>query len=135
MKTITKILTAVVLGLSLFVVAFPAQAAYACDLPAGGKGYIQSDGRTCCPKPDQKPEACLYDKYINPFIQLLSAAVGLVIVTAIIHGAIEFITSAGDAQRSAAGRKRITEALIGLVAFVLLYAVLVFLVPGGFLNG
>lgn len=114
--------------------AAPGQACAASD-PDGSTGYVQSDGHTCCPKPNSTPTACFYSKYVNPLIALLSAAVGVVVVAAIIYGGIEYITSAGDPQKAAAGQKRIIEALIGLVAFVLLYAFLVFIVPGGFLNG
>ncbi len=78
--------------------------------------------------------ACLYAKYLNPLIALLSGVIVIVIVIAIIYGAIEYITSGGDPQRSAAGKKRITEALIGLIAFFLLFAFLQFLVPGGLFN-
>lgn len=104
-----------------------------CSLPDGGTGVIMSDGRTCCPQGSKDGTACLYNKYINPAINLLSAAVGLIVVAAIIYGGIQYITSAGDPQKAAEGQKRIIEALIGLVAFILLYAVLVFLIPGGFL--
>lgn len=77
---------------------------------------------------------CLFTKYINPAVQLLSAAVGVVVVIAIIYGGIEYTTSAGDPARVASGKKHIISALIGLLAFLLLYAFLQFLLPGGILN-
>lgn len=106
-----------------------------CFLPDGGKGVVQGDNRTCCPKPNQDGTQCLYQKYINPAIALISAAVGVAIAIAIIVGGIEYITSAGDPQRAASGKKRIVNALIGLIAYALLFAFLQFIIPGGVLNG
>jgi len=111
-----------------------------CALPDGSAGTIQNDGHTCCPSNDQGGNSnqdtdCLFYKYINPFIDLLSAAVGVVVVIAVIIGAIEFSTSGGDPQRAASGRRHITNALLGLVAYILLYVFLEFLVPGGSLHG
>ncbi len=72
-------------------------------------------------------------KYINPTIKLLAGLVGLVAVIAIIVGGIQITTSAGDPQKSAAGKAHIRNAVIGLVAFLFLYAALQWLVPGGIL--
>ncbi len=91
---------------------------------------------TCCPNGSQStPMACLFAKYINPFINVLSGAVGLVVVVAVIIGGIEYSSSSGDPQRLASGRRHITNALLGLLAYILLYAFLQFLMPGGFLHG
>jgi hypothetical protein len=111
-----------------------------CSLPDGTTGAVQNDGNTCCPSQDQDGSSssdmgCLFTKYINPVIDLLSALVGVVVVIAVIAGAIEFSTAGGDPQRAASGRKHITNALLALLAFALLYAFLEFLVPGGSLNG
>jgi type IV secretion system pilin len=98
---------------------------------------LQTDGHTCCPgvSNQQSPTACLFDKYIDPLIQLLSAAVGLVAVAAIITGAIEYTSSGGEPQRVASAKKHISNALIGVFAFALLYGFLQFLIPGGLFNG
>jgi hypothetical protein len=111
-----------------------------CTLPDGTTGTVQNDGNTCCPTPDQNGSSssdmdCLFTKYINPVIDLLSALVGVVVVIAVIAGAIEFSTAGGDPQRAASGRRHIMSALLALLAFVLLYVFLEFLVPGGSLNG
>lgn len=102
-----------------------------------GGQIIQMDNQTCCPGTNRSTNSttCFLDKYVNPTIQLLSAAVGLVAVVAIIIGAIEYITSGGDPQRAASGRNHITNALLGLFAFAFLYAFLQFLLPGGLFNG
>lgn len=111
-----------------------------CQLPDGSNGVIQTDGHTCCPKSDEtvngpNDTGCLFYKYINPLVGLLSAAVGVVVVIAIIIGGIEYSSSGGDPQRAASGRKHITNALLGLLVYFLLYAFLQFLIPGGLFNG
>jgi hypothetical protein len=109
--------------------------------PTGGpQGVIISDGNTCCPGTAQdaatiSSSTCLFSKYINPLISLFSALVGVVVVIAVIIGGIEYSSSAGDPQRAAAARTHITNALLGLFAYIFLYAFLQFLIPGGFLHG
>ena len=118
---------------------FAAEAGSPCSLPddAPGQqsGSYLTDGYTCCPTGKTAPTSCLFAKYINPLIQLLSALVGIAVVISIIYGGIQYVTSAGDPQRAEAGKKRIIESLVGLVAFMLLYAFLQFVMPGGVFNG
>ena len=95
-----------------------------------------SGGHACCPAgTPQNGTSCLYAKYVNPLINLLSALVGVVVVVGVIVGAIQFSSSAGDPQKAANGKNHIRNALLGLLAYLLLYAFLQFLVPGGKLNG
>lgn len=114
-------------------------AAATCTLPDGSSGfttkYPNTDNTTCCPPGKTDAVSCLYAKYLNPLIALLAAVVGVVVVIGIVYGAIEYITSNGDPQRAASGKKRIINALVALVAFLLLYAFLQFIVPGGLVNG
>lgn len=103
-----------------------------CTTLDGTPGNYMSDGLTCCPSGAQNnASACLFEKYINPAIQLLAVCVGLIVVIAIIVGAVEYITSSGDPQKAANGKKRIMSALVGLIAFLLIYAFLQFIIPGG----
>jgi hypothetical protein len=86
-------------------------------------------GNTSC-----TPTKCTFiDSYVNPFIKLLSVVVGIVAVIAIIFGAIQVSTSAGDPQKAANGKNHIRNALIGLVAYALLGVFLNWLIPGGVL--
>lgn len=128
--------------LALFLPAFVSAdtPGASCTLPGVTNAAIQNDGNTCCPAQDQDGSSssdmnCLFVKYINPAIDLLSALVGVIVVVAVITGAIEFSTAGGDPQRAASGRRHITNALLALLAFALLYVFLEFLVPGGSLNG
>lgn len=133
--------------LSMLVVSQPILADASCspgETAPGGSGaccpsgqtHLSSDNRVCCPTSAANDgNSCLFAKYINPLIALLSVCVGLAVVGAIIYGGIEYIMSAGDPQKAASGKKHIVNALIALVAYALLYAFLQFMVPGGILNG
>jgi hypothetical protein len=112
-------------------------AAQGCDLPNGTQGSVSSDGKTCCPNgvtdandPNWATN-CFFAKYITPAIQLLSAAVGALVVISIMYGGFETITAGPDVSKAAAGRKRIIQALIGLFAYMSLFALMQFLIPGG----
>lgn len=73
----------------------------------------------------------LISKYINPLINLFSALVGVIIVIALIMAGIQYSMSAGDPSKASAAKAHIRNAIIALVAFFLLYALINFLVPGG----
>ncbi|MFA5004365.1 MAG: hypothetical protein WC498_03785 [Candidatus Saccharimonadales bacterium] len=76
----------------------------------------------------------LISKYINPLIQFLSALVGVAVVVSIVIGGIQYGSSAGDPQKASAAKNRIRNAILALVTFLFLYALLNFLVPGGLFN-
>lgn len=72
--------------------------------------------------------------YLSMVIKFLSGAVGLIIVLMIVIGGVQYITSAGDPGRVKEAKTRITNAITGLVLFVLMFALLNFLIPGGIIN-
>ncbi len=69
--------------------------------------------------------------YVQPAINFLSALVGVAVVISIIIGGIQYGSSAGDSSKVSAAKNRIRNAIIALVAFLLLYSILNFLIPGG----
>lgn len=79
-------------------------------------------------------DACnIISNYVNPIIKLLTVLVGLAVVIGIIWGGIQIMTSAGDPQKSANGRNHIRNAVIAMIAYVLLFGILSWLIPGGIL--
>lgn len=141
MKKLTLIFTSLLLlvGLS-FVVAQPAEAAFTVKCPPGYTPVLDnpedpqnSDSHSCCPDSVQNktPINCLYKKYLDPTIALLSAVVGVVVVIGITLGAVQYASSAGDPQKASAGKSKILKAMYGLIAFFFLYSALQFLSPGG----
>jgi hypothetical protein len=55
----------------------------------------------------------------------------IAVIIGVLWGAIRYITSGGDAQKVAEGKDKIQKALLGLLAFIFLYALLNWLLPGG----
>lgn len=64
-------------------------------------------------------------------INFLSYGIGIVVVGMIIVGGIQYATSGGVPQKIEAARRRITNALIALVLYIFMFAILQWLVPGG----
>lgn len=93
------------------------------------------------PQEDPALEPCtnsscnLVKTYVDPIIATLSAGVGLAVTISIVVGGIQYATSAGDPQKAAAAKSRITNSIVALIAFFLLFAALEWLIPGGLLNG
>jgi hypothetical protein len=69
--------------------------------------------------------------YINPFVNFLAALVGVAVVVSLIIGGIQYGSSAGDPSKVTAAKNRMRNALLALVTFLFLYALLNFLIPGG----
>ena len=81
-------------------------------------------------------ETCLTEA--NPIIRdirfainFLAAGVGVVVTLAIIIGGVRYMTAGSNTTQVQEARKMIMNALVGLVAFGLMYAFLQWLVPGG----
>jgi hypothetical protein len=71
--------------------------------------------------------------YLRAVLQVLSATVGAVIVLMVTLGGVQYLTSIGDPKRIAAAKDRVTNAFIALVLFLMMYAILNFIIPGGIL--
>jgi hypothetical protein len=101
--------------------------------PGGNLDQVSEEAfGTCAEHEEDVTNACgLIDKYVNPLINVLSAAVGLIVVIMIIIGGIQYASAGGDSKKVADAKARITNALIALLTFIFLFAVLQWLVPGG----
>ena len=75
-------------------------------------------------------EDCI-SKDIELVINTLSVGVGVVAVAMIIIGGLQYTASRSDPKAVAAAKSKITNAVIGIVVYVLIYAFLQWLVPGG----
>lgn len=91
---------------------------------------VNCDGTT-----DQQLQDCLKNNSIiaraNEIINFLGAGVGVTVVIMIMIGGIQYITAGSNPQTVAAAKKKITNAIIALVAFLLLFSFMQWLVPGG----
>lgn len=90
----------------------------------------------CCPPnsqndPDNYTRDCFFAKYLNPSIRVLSALAGVAVIIGIIIGGIQYSSSGGDPQKSAAGKGKVMKSLYALFIFLFLFGILQFLSPGG----
>jgi hypothetical protein len=70
-------------------------------------------------------------KYVNPAINVLTVSFGLIVVISLILGGIEFSASEGDPQKASRAKSRISNTILALLAYSLLYGFIQFLIPGG----
>jgi len=67
-------------------------------------------------------------------VRFLSFGVGLVIAASIIYAGIQYSASSGNPENSQNAKNRIINSLVGLVFYLLIFAFIQFLVPGGLFN-
>lgn len=123
-----------VLGALLGLVsAVPVFAATA-DCPSGQAHLVadEASAATCCPAgTENSAKTCFVAKYINPVVSLLSALVGVVVVISIIAGGLQYSSAGSDPNKVGAAKKRIANAVIALIGFIFLFALMQWLIPGG----
>lgn len=71
---------------------------------------------------------------LNLVIDTLTIGVGIASAIGIVLSGITYLTAGGNEARTVVAKKRIYEIVIGLAVFVVLWAFLNFLLPGGILN-
>lgn len=134
MQKISKIqanpflLTVVAFALMLMVSLALPTAGFAQDTCGEGEHEVTVGVDVGCAG-DRNP---IYD-YLSAVIKFLSAGVGLVVVLMIVVSGIQYITSAGNPQGIEAAKKRLTNAIIALLLYIFMAAILNFLIPGGIL--
>jgi hypothetical protein len=72
--------------------------------------------------------------YLKLILQLMSLLIGGIIMLAIVISGISYITSAGDPARIKSAKKWLFNAITALVLYMLMFAILNFLIPGGVLG-
>ena len=63
-------------------------------------------------------------------VDILTVGVGVLGVLGIVIAGIQYLTSAGNEEQMRKAKRRIFEIVIGLAAYVLIYALLSWLLPG-----
>lgn len=83
-----------------------------------------------CSNPDLSKD-CGMVGYIRMAVQALSALAGIVIVIMITVGGIQYSASKDNPQATAAAKGKITNAITALIAYLLMFGFLQYIVPGG----
>jgi len=69
--------------------------------------------------------------YAKILINTLSGAVGIIAIAVIVVAGIQYASSSGNPNTTAQAKKRIINAIIALIAFAFMFAMLQWLIPGG----
>ena len=64
-------------------------------------------------------------------IRCLSVGIGLVLVASIIYAGIQYASSTGNPDQTSAAKKRIQNAFVALIFYLLIFVMIQYLVPGG----
>lgn len=80
---------------------------------------------------DQPGGVIIY--YLKQVLFLVNALVGGIIILVLVIAGIQYITSAGDPSNVKSAKNRVMNAVIALVLYLMMFAILNFLVPGGIL--
>ena len=102
-------------------------------------GIDPTDPTKCAPVGDAckglKQSECLASdpivKDLNLVVNFLSALVGVVVVVVIVLGGIQYSMAGDNPSAVTAAKQRIINGLIALVAFLLMFSFLQWLIPGG----
>lgn len=68
--------------------------------------------------------------YLKGIINFLAAGVGIVTVISIVISGIQYMTSQGNPQSLNSAKNRLFNAIVALLLFIFMYAVLNFVIPG-----
>lgn len=86
-----------------------------------------------CSQRPMTPENCRIIYYLQLFINILSAVVGIVAVIMLVVGGIQYSAARDNPQLAAAARTRIAQTVLAVVFYFFIYIFLQWLVPGGVL--
>jgi hypothetical protein len=83
---------------------------------------------------DHQDKCSITGAVVVPIVNLLSAAVGVVIVLSVIIAGIQYITANGNPQTVAAAKGRLGKASLALAVYIFGFGLLQWLIPGGFFH-
>lgn len=69
--------------------------------------------------------------YLKRILQFLSGGVGIVVLLMMTIAGVQYITAAGQPEQVKAAKNRIQNAITALVLFLIAFAFLNFIIPGG----
>lgn len=94
---------------------------------ASNSGSFDAD----CDEETLNKENCGIIAYLVLFINVLSAIAGIVIVSMVVYGGIQYSAARDNPQAVQSAKSHITNAILALVLYLFFYAFLNFIVPGG----
>lgn len=140
MKTLTSLFkTRVLVSVALIAAVFGFVAAPAPAYAACGKDEqeislpVDQGGTKCIPINERSTDLAENPIffYLRGILMFMAGGVGLAVVGGIVYGAYMYITARGNAAQTQNGQNIIINAIVGLLLFIFMFAILQFLIPGG----
>ena len=132
-------LLAIAATVVLIACGTPAHAATLSNCEVDGKPGIMTavgvGGQTCIPLGGTTVETNPIMIYLFGFLRILSGLVALATVGGFLWGGLLYITARANAGQVEKAKLVMINATIGLLLFIFMYAILNFLIPGGFFGG
>jgi len=97
---------------------------------AGSKGACKK-GQVEIPNNASSGGAIIF--YLKLVLKLVNSLIGGIIILVLVIAGIQYITAAGDPANIKRAKGRIINATVALVLYLMMFAILNFLVPGGVL--
>jgi hypothetical protein len=144
--TTSAVLFVLAMMASFVLVARPVNAAAPlsnCTVPAGHSGAGQPGiktaigvgGETCVPIGGSTFATNPILIYLFGFLRIMAGLVGVATVGGFIWGGILYTTGRANAGQIEKAKLVMINATLGLLLFIFMYAILNFLIPGGFFSG
>lgn len=134
MKKLITLVLAIVVGLSFVAVpAYAAKKGYPCKCPGdtddkmSGTVTVDTSILSGCDCPNEKGGAVM--GILRLVVEILTASIGVLATLGLSISGIQYLTAGGNEEQTRKAKRRIFEIVIGLAAYVLIYALLYFLVP------
>jgi hypothetical protein len=92
---------------------------------------LVNNGGTCVSNSASSGGAIV--NYLRGWLELLGGVVGLLVMLMIVVAGVQYITSTGDPGLVKSAKQRLFNAILALVLYLMMFAILQFLIPGGIL--
>lgn len=132
MKKILLGILTIVLGASLFTPAqtFAKKAGDSCTCADGRTGHVVVDTAILdgCDCSENNGDNAIKE-ILSQVVDIMSIGIGILGVIGITVVGIQYLTAGGSEEKARKAKRRMFEIVIGLAAYVLIYAVLKWLMP------
>ena len=139
MKKLATLVLVIVVGLSLFAVpAYAAKKGDPCKCPGdtgdtmSGTVTVDTSILSGCDCPDengQKGKGGAIMSILKLVVEILTVSIGALATVGLGISGIQYLTAGGNEEQTRKAKRRILEIVLGLVAYVLAYAFLNFIIP------
>lgn len=94
----------------------------------GSSGYTESGSHYTCSCDDGEGSGIMH--IVNLVVEIMTIGVGILGVLGITIVGIQYLTAGGSEEQTRRAKRRMFEIVIGIVAYVVIYALLNWLIPG-----